>query len=169
LAGAAVALGAPSTEEIQNGSEKTAIAYYSGEIARFQKQTRHWQRVMGVSPAPAGGRELANLDAREVKQAAELWRKRSDAAYRRALKPPHLRQFLCIHRYEGSWTDTGDPYWGGLQMDVSFQRTYGGYLFQKKGTADNWSPLEQIWAAEKALRSRGFYPWPNTARYCGLL
>jgi hypothetical protein len=171
LAGAAAALGAPSTEEIQssNKSAKAAIAYYSGEIARFQKQTRHWQRVMGVSPVPTKTRALATLDARQMKQAAAVWQKRSDEIYRRALRPPHLRQFLCIHRYEGSWKDTGDPYWGGLQMDLGFQRTYGRYLFQQKGTADKWSPLEQIWAAEKALRSRGFWPWPNTARYCGLL
>jgi hypothetical protein len=27
-----------------------------------------------------------------------------------------------------------------------------------------------MWAAERAHRSgRGFYPWPNTARYCGLI
>jgi hypothetical protein len=164
-----VALGAPSTEQSQDSSEKAAIAYYSGEIARFRKQTWHWQRVMGVSPTPRQSRELTNMEAWQIKRAAEVWRKRSDEAYRRAQKPPHLRQFLCIHRYEGSWTDSGDPFWGGLQMNRAFQQTYGGYLFRKKGTADKWSPLEQIWAAEKALRSRGFYPWPNTARYCGLL
>jgi len=27
-----------------------------------------------------------------------------------------------------------------------------------------------MWAAERAHRAgRGFYPWPNTARYCGLI
>jgi hypothetical protein len=164
-----VALGAPATEHNQASGTKAAIAYYSDEIARFQKQTWHWQRVMGVSTTPAQGRQLTNMDAPQIRRAAEAWQRRSDEVYRRAQKPPHLRQFLCIHRYEGSWRDTGDPYWGGLQMDLSFQQTYGGYLFRKKGTADKWSPIEQIWAAEKALRSRGFYPWPNTARYCGLL
>jgi hypothetical protein len=55
-------------------------------------------------------------------------------------------------------------------MDLSFQRTYGGELLRSKGTADNWSPVEQMWVAERAHRSgRGFTPWPNTARYCGLL
>ena len=34
--------------------------------------------------------------------------------------------------------------------------------------ADHWTPIEQMWVAERAYRSgRGFYPWPNTARYCG--
>ena len=42
-------------------------------------------------------------------------------------------------------------------------------LLARKGTADRWSPLEQMWVAEHAYKTRGFYPWPNTARYCGLI
>ena len=26
-----------------------------------------------------------------------------------------------------------------------------------------------MWVAERAYRTRGFWPWPNTARFCGLL
>jgi hypothetical protein len=29
--------------------------------------------------------------------------------------------------------------------------------------------MEQIWVAVRAWRTRGFSPWPNTARDCGLL
>jgi len=77
---------------------------------------------------------------------------------------------FLIHRYEGAWNDPNPPYYGGLQMDLGFQRTYGGGLLSRKGTANHWTPLEQMWAAERAHRSgRGFYPWPNTARYCGLI
>jgi hypothetical protein len=54
-------------------------------------------------------------------------------------------------------------------MDVEFQRTYGLDLLRAKGTAEHWTPLEQMWVAEHAYRTRGFWPWPNTARYCGLL
>jgi hypothetical protein len=54
-------------------------------------------------------------------------------------------------------------------MDVEFQRTYAIELYRAKGTADHWTALEQMWAAERAYRTRGFWPWPNTARYCGLL
>jgi len=75
---------------------------------------------------------------------------------------------MCIHRYEGSWTDGGGPYWGGLQMDYSFQATYGAWLLRHRGTADHWSPLEQIWVAVRAWRVRGFSPWPSTASYCGV-
>ena len=84
--------------------------------------------------------------------------------------PAHRSAWLCIHRYEGSWKDSGGPYYGGLQMDIGFQQHYGGELLRAKGTAENWTPLEQMWVAEKAYRAgRGFYPWPNTARNCGLI
>ena len=84
--------------------------------------------------------------------------------------PPHYSAWLCIHSHEGSWTDDGAPYYGGLQMDWSFMSSYGGHLLRAKGPANNWTPLEQMWVAERAYSSgRGFYPWPNTARMCGLL
>lgn len=81
-----------------------------------------------------------------------------------------LGAWMCIHRHEGSWRDTGDPYWGGLQMDWSFMRSYGASLLYRKGPASNWTWWQQVMVAEKAYRSgRGFYPWPNTARACGLI
>jgi hypothetical protein len=77
---------------------------------------------------------------------------------------------LCIHGYEGSWTDSGDPYWGGLQMDRSFMGSYAPGWLLRRGYADSWSPAEQMWVAYRAIRSgRGWHPWPNTARYCGLI
>ena len=84
-------------------------------------------------------------------------------------RPPHYRQWLCIHSHEARWNDPGSPYYGGLQMDLDFMRTYGARLLREKGTADRWTPLEQMQVAERAYRDRGFWPWPNTARYCGLL
>lgn len=96
--------------------------------------------------------------------------KRKVEALRAPPEPPHKREWLCIHRYEGSWTDDGSPYYGGLQMDMEFMQTYGADLLRAKGTANNWTPDEQMWVAENAHRSgRGFYPWPNTARTCGLI
>jgi hypothetical protein len=79
--------------------------------------------------------------------------------------------FLCIHRYEGAWTsNTGNGYYGGLQMDARFMRTYGAAYVQRWGTADNWPSWAQIAAAARAHASgRGFTPWPNTARACGLI
>ncbi len=79
--------------------------------------------------------------------------------------------FLCVHRGEGSWTAaTGNGYYGGLQLDLDFQRTYGGPFLRAWGTADHWPPYVQIAVAEAArLSGRGYHPWPRTARACGLI
>jgi hypothetical protein len=135
------------------------------EIQRLRHTTWNWQRVMGRPLT----RELQKRPP-AIKQRLESWRRLAAKVRRLAQNPPHKRAWLCIHHFEGSWRDPNAPYYGGLQMDVHFQRTYGAATFRRKGTADHWTPLEQMWAAERAHRSgRGFYPWPNTARYCGLL
>ncbi len=86
------------------------------------------------------------------------------------MNPPREYAWRCIQRYEGRWNDPNPPYYGGLQMDIGFQHRYGAHLLRRKGTANNWTPLEQMWVAERAYRSgRGFYPWPNAARICGLI
>jgi hypothetical protein len=173
VAVAGTALGAndaqKSTQQRSQSVGRRALAYYGDEIVRFQRETWHWQHVMGTRLTPPGGRRLAELTPSAIQRAAAQWQARSATAHKHAEHPPHLSEFLCIHRYEGSWTDGGAPYYGGLQMDVGFQQHYGGWLYARKGTADHWSPLEQIWIAEQALKSRGFWPWPNTARDCGLL
>ena len=165
LGGALVTAGAHRA----SAGHRTALSYFGGRIAAYQQATWHWERVMGAPRTETAGRVLTEMSAPDLRKAAALWLRRAQTARRRAQHPAHLRQWLCIHHYEGSWTDTGDPYWGGLQMSVSFQRHYAPWLFRHKGTADHWTPLEQIWTAERALRSRGFWPWPNTARFCGLL
>jgi hypothetical protein len=105
---------------------------------------------------------------------AVKWTVRELQEARAKLLPKHYQEWLCIYGYENGgygWTaNTGNGYYGGLQMDMEFQRDYGKHLLKRKGTANNWTPLEQMRVAEKAYRSgRGFYPWPNTARYCGLI
>jgi hypothetical protein len=150
-------------------ARQAAIAWLSRQVYAYQRETWHWEKLMGVPRTPTEGRVLAEMRVEHVKAAVNLWKRRAAVAHRKAARPPHLRQFLCIHRYEGSWTDGGAPYYGGLQMNLGFQAAYGRGLLRTKGTADHWTPLEQIWVAERAARNRGFYPWPNTARYCGLI
>jgi hypothetical protein len=79
--------------------------------------------------------------------------------------------FLCIHHYEGAWNaNSGNGYYGGLQMDLRFQASYGADFVRLWGTADNWPVWAQLQAAVRAYQSgRGFSPWPNTARACGLI
>jgi len=140
-----------------------------GRIDRLRRATWHWQAVLGERRTPT------SHSARHIEDRAyrlwvlTLWRRRAAGAWTRARRPPHKRQWLCIHRYEGAWDNPDAPYYGGLQMDLGFQQTYGAYLLRTKGTADNWTPLEQMWVAERAHETRGFSPWPNTARYCDLI
>ena len=114
-------------------------------------------------------RSLASSDLETLIQYTIRWKHVASQVLNRFRHPPYLPDWMCIHRYEGAWTDSGGPYWGGLQMDLAFQSTYGGWLLRHKGTADHWTPMEQIWVAVRAMHVRGFRPWPNTARYCGLL
>jgi hypothetical protein len=147
-----------------------ALRYLTGEVQRYQRRTWHWQRLMGRPLTDTNGRVMTKLSVQDAKRAVVLWRRHARAARRLAQHPPHLRAWLCIHRYEAAWHDHGPIYYGGLQMDLTFQRRYAPRLLRAKGTADHWTPLEQIWVAETARRSgRGFYPWPNTARACGLI
>jgi hypothetical protein len=140
------------------------------KIELYRNTTWRWQRVMGLRPTPTSSTPPPRPSLRYRLWVLSLWKTRALKMERLALNPPHKAEWLCIHRYEGSWADASGPYYGGLQMDITFQRHYGVTLLTRKGTAEHWTPLEQMWVAERALRSgRGFYPWPNTARYCGLI
>ncbi len=156
--------GSRSTAQV----EARSIAYWGRKARAAQAGTRRWLTVVRGQPPQQLSRRLADASPRTALRLAELWSRREHKAWRLAHHPPALRDWYCIHRYEGSWTDHGAPYWGGLQMDYSFQSTYGSWLLRHKGTADHWTPLEQIWVAVRAWRVRGFSPWPNTARDCGV-
>ena len=140
------------------------------QIHHYRRVTWRWQSVMGVRHTRATRAATKDPSHRYKVWVRNLWRHRARRAHRLAAHPPHMAGWLCIHRYEGAWNDPGAPYYGGLQMDLGFQHTYGAKLLRRKGTADHWTPLEQMWVAERAHRSgRGYYAWPNTARYCGLI
>ncbi len=63
----------------------------------------------------------------------------------------------------GNWSiNTGNGYYGGLQMDMSFWRTYGNSVASRPDLA---SKAEQINAAERAYSSRGLSPWPTCGKY----
>jgi hypothetical protein len=123
-----------------------------------------WRAPIAVRSSGAPD-EMPRLQA----SGARAWSRRARRAKSEALHPPRLQAWLCIHSHEGRWDDPDAPDYCGLQMSIEFQRPYDPELLARKGTADNWTPLEQIWVAERAYRSgRGFHPWPSTARYCGL-
>jgi hypothetical protein len=138
---------------------------------RFRGIARRWRALMDrprpdLLPRAAPFESLLGKRRRLVRR----WYAKAMAARLAGHNPPHKAAWLCIHRYEGPWRDPNAPYYGGLQMDLTFQRMYGLALLRRKGTADRWGALEQMWVAERALRAgRGFYPWPVTARRCGLI
>jgi hypothetical protein len=149
--------------------------YLIAQIRRHRDETWRWQRLMGKPLTRSSNSFVRSRQPEYRRWALQLWKKRAAKERRIAQNPPRRGAWLCIYRHEshprqGWQTRTGNGYYGGLQMDISFQRTYGGWLLRRKGTADRWSAIEQMWIAERAHRSgRGFHPWPNTARYCGLI
>jgi hypothetical protein len=75
------------------------------------------------------------------------------AEIRASMLPPHNKLWECIHNGEGSWGDTGDPYWGGLQMHPG----WGGVHH-----ASDLSPFAQKWLAEHELEKIRYdqrYAW----------
>ena len=160
----AAAIPASVPGEVAGASSEVRLAQLAH---KYRQATWRWQRLMRVPLTPARQRS----SSRATRATVRVWRQRAKRAYRRAHNPPLESAWLCIHRHEAPWTaNTGNGYYGGLQMDVSFQRTYGRRLLVRKGRAHRWLPVEQIWVAVRAYRSgRGFYPWPNTARRCGLI
>ena len=130
-------------------------------------------------PAPPPKPQVVTVERRVQGKNARQWH-RVAARYRRTLQATvHAdpvgahwleRSFGCIHSLEGSWRDPNPPYWGGLQMDRAFMRAYMPWAYDYFGTADRWPISVQIAAGIHAVISgRGFQPWPNTARVCGLI
>lgn len=139
----------------------TTTSSSAAKTTHLRQTARHWEALIGLSRA---------WTRRPAPLAYRFWKRRLRAVARVAANPPHRQGWLCIHRYEGSWRDANDPYWGGLQMNRGFMGSYAPWSLLRRGWANTWTPLEQMWVAERAFRSgRGYGPWPNTARSCGLL
>jgi hypothetical protein len=165
-----VAAGVPSTDVPVRARAMPDGAKVVREIKSYQRATWHWQRLMGVRRTPNLKRYVRtrNLEYRLV--VLKQWRNRANSAKRRAYNPPHERHWRCLQRHEGRWTDANDPYWGGLQMDRAFMLAHAPSHLIRRGWANRWSAVEQMWVGERALRAgRGFHPWPNTAQVCGLM
>jgi hypothetical protein len=68
-------------------------------------------------------------------------------------KPPHLQLWLCVHQHERTaWNDPGWPYLGGLQLGQWFVGHYMPLVRHPPGMPNTWSPLQQMWFAERAYR-----------------
>ena len=131
---ALAALLRPATAKAEpTSTESTAAATRIAlirQIDHYRKHTWHWQRLMNQRTTPTFFAERKSSDNNYRRWIRDLWQRRARAAQRQAANPPHRAGWLCIHRYEqhpaqGWATHTGNGYYGGLQMDISFQRAYG--------------------------------------------
>ncbi len=138
------------------------------------------EAIVSTAPAPAAPdpglevrlREQLRAERREHRhQVVVLVDRLQTVRARLTYVSPRQGAWECIHAKEGSWSaNTGNGYHGGLQMDWPFMRTYGAdQLRRYGGPAELWSPADQVRVADRAWAVRGFGPWPNTARACGLL
>lgn len=77
----------------------------------------------------------------------------------------------CVSSREGGLRSVspGGTYAGKWQMDSSFEGSYGAWYVYRWGRAYNWPEWAQDVAAYRGYNARGWWPWPNTARSCGLL
>jgi hypothetical protein len=159
------------------GGHSTCHAYCQARLLRHQLLRVHGRTValarraaLPVPAAPRLGWHRSALRKQLKRQAHVLGRYRATARRPLSVRFARFEAWVCIHRHEAAWNDRGDPYWGGLQMDRGFMRAYGGDMIARHsgGLADTWTPAEQILVAERAYASRGFAPWPNTARACGV-
>jgi hypothetical protein len=155
--------------------ERLAVRYLRRKVLR--------RSLQAYLPHPRDAR----LSWRHAQVRHELaWWKRTDRTTRRLARIPLSRriprwsEWQCIARFESlrHWDmspstepSSGGAYWGGLQMDVEFQETYGSDMIRRHhgGLANTWTAPEQITVANRAWKTRGYNPWPNTARSCGLL
>lgn len=161
---------------------------YASKINFWHHEDRKWTLYLNQLDKPCWevrrvGPERLCAIARGAVRAYRLKLKIVNEKIARLTKPRldigNIGHWICIHKYEGAWTsNTGNGYYGGLQMNWDFMSAYGppvlGFktaeaMFAAKGTADKWTPAEQMAVAEYARKSRGYGPWPTTGRMCHLI
>lgn len=158
----ALTTGTQESADCNQGSYIVGIRYLRTQVWKYQDRLE----VSKVKHSSLKGHSCNYLD-----WAHKLWKQRLvkvRADFRLWFSRAYAK-WSCIHRHEASWTDPNAPYYGGLQMDIQFMRSHGSDFLRIFGTADKWPVWAQLRVAERAYKTRGFYPWPNTARYCGLL
>ena len=131
----------------------------------YQAATRRWYAQMDKRITP----RQRPRNCTHARRLADNWHGRAVIA-RQTFEAWFIaiyRKWECIHEHEGSWTDDGAPYWGGLQFSDWFQRHYGPEFYARWGTANHWPIWAQLVAAERAWRESGFRQW-GTAGRCGL-
>ena len=82
-----------------------------------------------------------------------------------AVRPVWDRLAVC--ESTSNWhANTGNGYYGGVQMDLTFWRRYGGTAFAAR--PDLASRESQVVVAERGLAVQGWAAWPACSRRLGL-
>lgn len=145
---------------------KLPIVMKRQHIIRYHYLQEKWTRRELAETIEAIRLKAARLKARRILEA----RRKQERILTSFMG--NIDAWTCIHNGEGAWnSNTGNGYYGGLQMDVGFMTTYGSDMIAKYGGYANlWSPQDQIIVAQRAYNSgRGYHPWPHTAHACGLI
>lgn len=148
---------------------REAIRFYSAATREWE--SRHDAPITRVSHA------AASPGCAYVRWVSHVWQARARTARHAytAWFSMEAAKWTCIHLREGGWDAHNGGYGGGLQMDSGFQNTYGHEFLARYGAAGSWPVWAQYLAADRAyhgyngFKGRGYTPWPNTARACGLL
>jgi hypothetical protein len=95
-----------------------------------------------------------------------------------AESPPSQEAYSGTYRFDTLWRPLarcesterwhirGRTYSGGLQMDATFWRRYGGLDYA--ATPADASISEQVAVAERGLAVQGWQAWPYCSRHLGL-
>jgi hypothetical protein len=176
------------TSSVSTGSGAAEIPFSSAAAGRAQglvsrvsapekcasarRALRFYQRRSAEQRSKMGAPKTStHRGSRCPRYLAKVWRAKARAA-RAAFEAWFeftYAKWRCIHEHEGAWNaNTGNGYYGGLQMTSWFQRTYGREFVARYGSAERWPVWAQLRAAERAWREcRCFRQW-GTRGLCGL-
>ena len=162
-------------EYLINDSRTTVQCAYDrlqGEITTLARSAVHIRDLRGLTdafdlPHVSRGGDLVALATERARLAGTIDVLQHTPPIWQTLD--RWSDWMCIHVREGAWNSIDGAYHGGLQMDGGFQATYGADMARRYGPAEVWPIAAQVLVAERAYATRGFNPWPNTARACGLL
>lgn len=165
---------AVALQEQQERDFLKAVEYVQAVEAEQQRQAEvaaaaeaEAERQRQAAAAKAAAAEKAQQEAAAAAKPAAAARPAAPAASS-SYSGGSVWDDLAQCESHGNWSiNTGNGYYGGLQMDTQFWDTYGNPAY---GQANEASRSEQIAAATKARDSgRGYHPWPTCARKLGLI
>src|SRR4051812_45441138 len=161
----------PASAWVTSGVHPTSskVSAWRHRVAATRATAIRHAHMIGLRPI-YGHRERTVTSIRKLQYMTHVWAVKNSGWL--AFWRTHAPRLMCIHRYEGAWNAYSPAgYYGGLQMDWSFMRTYGPDKLARYGGRDAryWAPADQLAVAMRAVRTRGYTPWPNSATACGVL